>query len=135
MLLADDHPINRAVIDIILELIDAAIVSVEDGAQAVIQFKAGTFDVVLMDLQMPNMDGLTAIRAIRRFEAENGRAATPIIAVTANALSEHVAASRTAGADRHLSKPVVADVLLAAIEDLRSRRAGDAGQASPHRLT
>jgi CheY-like chemotaxis protein len=131
VLLADDHPINRAVIDIILDLIDADIVSVEDGAQAVVQFKAGAFDVVLMDLQMPNMDGLTAIREIRRFEAENGRAATPIVAVTANALSEHVAASHAAGADRHISKPIVADVLLAAIADLRARGGGD----SKHALT
>jgi CheY-like chemotaxis protein len=129
VLLADDHPINRAVIDIILDLIDADIVSVEDGAQAVVQFKAGAFDVVLMDLQMPKMDGLTAIREIRRFEAENGRAATPIVAVTANALSEHVAASHAAGADRHISKPIVADVLLATIADLRARGGSDGKQA------
>ncbi|MFI4965222.1 MAG: response regulator [Caulobacterales bacterium] len=128
VLLADDHPINRAVVDIILDLIDADLVSVEDGAQAVAQFKAGAFDVVLMDLQMPNMDGLTAIREIRRFEAENGRAATPIVVVTANAFSEQVAASREAGADDLISKPIIPDVLLAAIEDLR-RRGGDTSQA------
>jgi CheY-like chemotaxis protein len=115
VLVADDHPTNRAVIEIILDLVSAAAVSVENGAQALMAFKAEDFDVVLMDLQMPVMDGLTAIREIRKHETETGSPRTPVLAVTANALSEHVAASKEAGADRHIAKPVTPEVLLAAI--------------------
>jgi CheY-like chemotaxis protein len=117
VLVADDHPTNRAVLEVILSLISAELVAVEDGAQAVDAFKAEEFDVVLMDLQMPVMDGLTAIREIRKFEAETGRRRTPILAVTANAMSEHIAASRAAGADRHISKPVIPDTLLTEIAE------------------
>jgi CheY-like chemotaxis protein len=117
VLLADDHPTNRAVVEVILSLIEADLVSVEDGAQAVDAFKSADFDVVLMDLQMPVMDGLTAIREIRKYEAESGRGRTPVLAVTANAMSEHIAASHAAGADHHVSKPVTPDSLLGAIAD------------------
>jgi CheY-like chemotaxis protein len=68
-----------------------------------------------MDLQMPVMDGLTAIREIRKYEGETERPRTPVLAVTANALSEHVSASRAAGADRHIAKPVTPEGLLEAI--------------------
>lgn len=115
VLLADDHPTNRAVVEVILGMVEADLVSVEDGAQAVDAFKSADFDVVLMDLQMPVMDGLTAIREIRNYELASGRRRTPILAVTANAMSEHVAASHAAGADHHVSKPVTPDGLLSAI--------------------
>jgi CheY-like chemotaxis protein len=127
VLVADDHPTNRAVIEIILDLVSAAATSVENGAQALMAFKSEDFDVVLMDLQMPVMDGLTAIREIRRHETETDRPRTPVLAVTANALSEHVAASKEAGADRHIAKPVTPEILLAAIstELERARAAVD----------
>ncbi|WP_240609618.1 response regulator [Phenylobacterium deserti] len=115
VLMADDHPTNRAVIEVILSLIDADLMAVEDGAQALEAFKRGAFDVVLMDLQMPVMDGLTAIRGIRNFEQEALRGRTPVLAVSANAMSEHVAAALEAGADRHIAKPVVPEALLDAI--------------------
>jgi CheY-like chemotaxis protein len=117
VLVADDHPTNRAVLEVILSLIEAELVSVEDGAQALAAFKSGEFDVVLMDLQMPVMDGFEAIREIRKFEAEMSRRRTPILAVSANAMSEHIAASRAAGADQHVAKPVVPDALLQAMAD------------------
>jgi CheY-like chemotaxis protein len=116
ILLADDHPTNRAVIEVIVGMINARLVSVENGAQAVEAFKADPFDLVLMDLQMPVMDGVSAIREIRSFEAAEGRAPTPILVVSANAMSEHVAASREAGADAHIAKPVLPNALLSAIE-------------------
>ncbi|HEX3699627.1 MAG TPA: response regulator [Phenylobacterium sp.] len=127
VLVADDHPTNRAVIEIILDLVSAAATSVENGQQALMAFKTEDFDVVLMDLQMPVMDGLTAIREIRKHEDATDRPRTPVLAVTANALSEHVAASKEAGADRHIAKPVTPEVLLAAIstELQRARQALD----------
>ena len=131
VLVADDHPTNRAVIEIILDLVSAAAVSVENGEQAVVAFKTDDVDVVLMDLQMPVMDGLTAIREIRKFEGQTDRPRTPVLAVTANALSEHVSASKEAGADRHISKPVTPEGLLKAISDeLRRARDGDGEAAS-----
>ncbi|MCQ8140265.1 response regulator, partial [Vibrio parahaemolyticus] len=72
-------------------------------------------DLELMDMQMPVMDGLTAIRTIRLREAAAGLAPTPIYALTANALPEHVAASRAAGADHHLAKPISATALIDAV--------------------
>jgi CheY-like chemotaxis protein len=135
VLVADDHPTNRAVIEIILDLVSAAAVSVENGQQAVVAFKTENFDVVLMDLQMPVMDGLTAIREIRKHESQTDRPRTPVLAVTANALSEHISASKAAGADRHIAKPVTPDVLLKAISDEleRVRADGGAEKAKPKR--
>ncbi|MDB5433227.1 MAG: sensor hybrid histidine kinase [Caulobacter sp.] len=115
ILVADDHPTNRRVVQLMLE--DAAyIVSVEDGAQAVDAFRHARFDAVLMDMQMPVMDGLSAVREIRRLEAAAGRPRTPIIMLTANALPEHRQASAEAGADDHVGKPITAQVLFAALE-------------------
>jgi signal transduction histidine kinase/CheY-like chemotaxis protein len=115
VLLADDHPTNRKVVELILGAAAVEIVSVENGAEAVEAYRAGAFDMVLMDMQMPVMDGLTATRAIREFECEAGRPLTPIVMLTANALPEHVAAARAAGADKHLAKPFEAAELLALV--------------------
>ncbi len=115
VLLAEDHPTNRKVVELILSAVDVQLTSVENGAQAVAACEAGDFDVILMDMQMPVMDGLTAIRRIRADEAARGGVRTPIIALTANAMPEHVAATDAAGADGHLSKPVRADALIGAV--------------------
>ncbi|OYW89729.1 MAG: hypothetical protein B7Z13_16310 [Caulobacterales bacterium 32-67-6] len=106
ILLADDHPANRKVVEILLADMPTELVVVEDGRQAVEAFRKGGFDLVLMDMQMPVMDGLTATAAIRALEAGENRARTPIIMLTANALPDHVEAGRVAGADGHLSKPI-----------------------------
>ncbi len=116
ILLADDHETNHAVVRLILESVGVDLVGVEDGAAAVTAFKAGHFDLVLMDLQMPVMDGLTAIRLIREHEADTGAAPTPIVVLSANAMAEHVVSSRAAGADAHIAKPVTAPVLIGALE-------------------
>jgi CheY-like chemotaxis protein len=76
------------------------------------------FDVVLMDMQMPVMDGLTAIRIIRERERAAGAPRTPVFILSANAMSEHEAASSVAGADRHLTKPISAPVLLTALGEV-----------------
>ena len=101
----------------ILSAIGAELVSVENGAQAVEAFASRAFDLVLMDLQMPVMDGFTAIRLIRRHEAELGMRATPILVVSANVTPEHLAAARAAGADGHIGKPVTPAGLIAAVSD------------------
>ena len=112
VLMADDHPVNRRVVEMILAQTDVALTSVEDGAQAVQAVRDGDFDVILMDMQMPVMDGLTATREIRLHEAAMGLDRTPIVMLTANALPEHVSAAEAAGADRHLPKPFDAAELL-----------------------
>ena len=125
VLIADDHPTNRKVVDLILTGVGAETTCVEDGAQAVEAFRAGVFDVVLMDMQMPVMDGLTAVRAIRTWEAEQGRPPTLMMMLTANTLPEHVAAGAEAGADGHIPKPITAARLLAAVDDALSGMGGE----------
>ncbi|MBN8553020.1 MAG: response regulator [Caulobacterales bacterium] len=115
ILLADDHPANRKVIEIMLASVEAELTSVENGRLAVDAFESQTFDLVLMDMQMPVMDGLAAVRAIRDLERSETRARTPVLMLTANALAEHVAAGRDAGADGHLAKPITLATLLAAV--------------------
>ena len=117
VLLAEDHPTNQKVVQLILQSVDVDPVIVENGALALERLKSERFDVVLMDMQMPEMDGLTATAALRAHERANGLAYTPVIMLTANALDEHVRASRDAGADQHLSKPIRATALLSAIAE------------------
>jgi signal transduction histidine kinase/CheY-like chemotaxis protein len=117
ILLADDHPTNRKVVELMLADSGAELTMVENGAEAVEAVKGGErFDVVLMDMQMPVMDGLTATSAIRSWQAEHEQARTPVIMLTANAMPEHVEAGRKAGADGHLAKPITMAGLFAGIE-------------------
>lgn len=127
ILLADDHPANRKVVEIMLSATAMELVTVEDGRQALEAFETGNFDLVLMDMQMPVMDGLTATREIRAMEAAGGLIRTPVIMLTANAMAEHVEAGRLAGADGHLTKPVTLsslfDAISAALDIGRSKAA------------
>ncbi|PQZ83220.1 MULTISPECIES: ATP-binding protein [unclassified Brevundimonas] len=118
ILIADDHPTNRRVVELILDQAAVDLVSVEDGAQAVEACRAAAFDLVLMDMQMPVMDGLTATREIRLHEVAMGMPRTPVVMLTANALPEHIAAGLDAGADRHLAKPFSIEALLAMVSEL-----------------
>ena len=115
ILLADDHPANRKVIEVLLAPTGATLVAVENGQEAVDAYGTDPFDLILMDMQMPVMDGLTATAAIRALEAERGLNRTPLLMLTANAMAEHVEAGRVAGADGHLAKPVTTASLFAAI--------------------
>ena len=118
VLVADDNPTNRKVAELILGSVGAEVVCVEDGIEAVAAFKAQVFDVVLMDLQMPRMDGLSAIRLIREHEAATQATRTPIMVLSANVMREHKTASESAGADGHLGKPFRAEELIQAIVNL-----------------
>ena len=118
VLLVDDHPANRRVVELMLEGLGADITAAEDGSQAVDAWRQGEYDVVLMDMQMPVMDGVAATRSIRALEKKTGRAPTPIFMLTANAAPEDVAAGRAAGAQRHLTKPLSVAALFEAVASL-----------------
>lgn len=118
VLVVDDHPTNRRVVEMILDQVGAERVSVENGKEALEAYVNDRFDVVLMDIQMPVMDGLTATQKIRLVEREAHRAPTPVVILSANALPEHVEAGKAAGADRHLAKPISAAALLGVIAEV-----------------
>ena len=117
LLIADDHPTNRKVVEIILAGAGLEITAVDNGLEAVRAHSLGGYDLVLMDMQMPVMDGLTATAEIRAAEARAGAPRVPIVMLTANALPEHIRAGRLAGADGHLTKPIAPATLFAAIND------------------
>ncbi|GAA0617352.1 hypothetical protein GCM10009422_10690 [Brevundimonas kwangchunensis] len=117
VLLAEDHPTNQRVVQLILGGAGIELVIAENGAEAVAAFEGATFDIVLMDMQMPVMDGLTATRALRDIEAASpGRVRTPIVMLSANAMAEHRAQGAEAGADHHVAKPVTAASLMAGMQ-------------------
>jgi CheY-like chemotaxis protein len=115
LLVAEDNPMNRRVVELLLAQSGVHITFAENGKEAVEKFSAGKFDLVLMDLQMPIMGGLVAMRAIRAWEREHSRTPTPMLAVSANATDEHVAEAKEAGADDHVAKPIVRETLFEAI--------------------
>ena len=104
VLLAEDNPVNRELICALLEPFDIEVQIAVDGVEAVTAEAASDFDLILMDVQMPNMDGLTATRRIR--ERAGGRRRVPIVAVTANILPDQIQRCIAAGMDGHLGKPI-----------------------------
>nr|WP_295111983.1 ATP-binding protein [uncultured Caulobacter sp.] len=121
VLVAEDHPTNRKVVEIVLEPFGVDLTMVEDGQAALDALEAASFDAVLMDMQMPVMDGLTATRAIRAREAASDAPPVLVVMLTANAMEEHVAAAHSAGADLHLAKPLHPAQLLEALARVRRR--------------
>ena len=93
-----------------------------DGAEALAQLESTPIDLVLMDWEMPVLDGLGATRALREREALRDLRRTPVIILSGNASTEHRAEARNAGADDYLEKPVTAESLLAALERTLYRR-------------
>ncbi len=116
VLAAEDNSVNQLVLKTLLHQIGVEPLVVENGQEAVDAWKDAGWDVILMDMQMPVMDGLTAARAIRQAEADMGRARTPIIALTANAMSHQIQQCLAAGMDGHVAKPIEAARLFAALE-------------------
>jgi CheY-like chemotaxis protein/nitrogen-specific signal transduction histidine kinase len=120
LLAADDNPVNQLVLQTLLHQLGICPVLVDDGGAAVDAWGAQDWDVILMDMQMPVMDGLAATRAIREQERLTGRARTPIIAFTANAMSHQIAEYRAAGMDEFVSKPIDISKLVEAIASVLS---------------
>jgi signal transduction histidine kinase/ActR/RegA family two-component response regulator len=115
LLLAEDNDVNVLVIEGMLAPLGHRITRVPDGAQAVAALRRGDFDLVLMDMLMPGLDGLGATRQWRAIEAEQGLPRTPIVALTANAFDTDVQQSLAAGCDAHLTKPLSLAALLQAL--------------------
>ncbi|RZJ45233.1 MAG: response regulator [Brevundimonas sp.] len=106
ILAAEDHEANRRLLKMLLEQFGARVTLVENGAEAVHAARAGGFDLVLMDVMMPVMDGVQALTALRAEEVETGRPRLPVHMLTANVFDEDVARYRAAGADGVLRKPI-----------------------------
>jgi CheY-like chemotaxis protein len=116
-LVVDDNAINRQILDILLTEAGSMVVQAENGQVACETFARSRFDVVFMDIEMPVVNGYTATRVIRAFEAERGMARTPIIMVSAHVGAKDIDEAMAAGADLHLGKPVNVASLLAATRD------------------
>ena len=118
VLLVEDHPINQLLATKLVERDGHQVTLAKNGEEALLALDQQHFDVALMDMQMPVMDGLQATRAIRLREAQSGRAPMPIVAMTANALPADRQACADAGMNSFLSKPFKADELRKVLEQL-----------------
>jgi len=137
ILLADDSPDNRLLIAAYLEKTQFHLDEVADGVAAVEKFQQNHYDLVLMDIQMPKLDGYAATRAIRELE----RRATccrqgpiPIIALTASAVGEAIDDAFEAGCDLHVAKPVKKLTLLTAIRQVMLKKSAQAARQPPATL-
>jgi len=116
VLAAEDNTVNQLVLRTLLAQAGVDPLIVDDGAQAVEAWRNGDWDVILMDMQMPVMDGLAASQKIRELEAAGGLGRTPILALTADVMAHQVAEYDAAGIDGHVGKPIKAQDLFAAIQ-------------------
>ena len=116
ILAAEDNRTNQLILTALLEPAGVDLTVAENGREAVEAFASARFDLVLMDIQMPEMTGVEATLAIRQAEAVQGRAPTPILAVTANVMAHQVSEYLAAGMNAVIAKPIAADKLFAAME-------------------
>jgi CheY-like chemotaxis protein/anti-sigma regulatory factor (Ser/Thr protein kinase) len=117
VLVVEDNLTNQRVIEAILGSAGADITLAENGLEAVSAWEAEDFDLILMDITMPVMDGVQAATAIRERERASGRARTPIVAVTANVMPEQLDNYRVVGMDGHVAKPLDCNRLIQAVRD------------------
>ena len=123
ILVAEDNDVNMEIATEILEMHDIKVSQAWNGREAVESFSQspeGYFDAILMDMQMPEMDGCQAARAIRTMNRADART-IPILAVTANAFAEDIAATTEAGMDAHISKPIDFSVLYQTLAELMGK--------------
>jgi signal transduction histidine kinase/CheY-like chemotaxis protein len=135
LLLVEDNPINQVLAKALLEQTGHTVVTAADGREGLAQWQRGGIDAILMDVQMPVLDGLSATRALREIERQQGRERTPIIAMTANAMSGDREQCLVAGMDDYIAKPFSRIELWAALARIQplnpdSERAPNA-QAPP----
>lgn len=126
ILAAEDNKNNRLVIKMFLEQVGITPIFAENGAIAVELWQNQHFDLILMDVQMPIMNGPEATRRIRELEAQTHRERTPIIALTANAMTHHIKECIEAGMDAHVSKPIRPDILFSTIDKVLNIEDNDA---------
>jgi CheY-like chemotaxis protein len=117
-LIVEDDAVNRRVLELMLELQGYEFDFAENGVEALEAFERDAFDLVLMDLQMPVMNGHDAIRGIRSFEAAHSKPRTPIVVVSAFTRPPDVEEAAAAGADDHLGKPLDYKTLVRTIGNL-----------------
>jgi CheY-like chemotaxis protein len=118
VLLVEDNPVNALVAEANLARLGLDVTRAEDGAQALsmLQHLERPFDLVLMDLQMPELDGMEATRRLRSWENDQRLDPIPVVALTANALSTDRARCLSAGMDDHLPKPFRVEELMAVLQ-------------------
>lgn len=126
ILLAEDNAVNQRLISTMLRKLGHTVTIVGDGVQAVQAFSEGRFDLVLMDMQMPNMNGLEATRHIRASEMDRTSAPVPIFALTANVLPQDREACLAAGMNGHVAKPIKASALHIALASCQPRHSDEA---------
>ena len=131
ILVAEDSPDNRLVIAAYLRREPYQVDFALDGREAVNKFISQRYDLVFVDIQMPEVDGLAATRTIRRWENDHGLSPTPIIALTASVLEEDVKLALASGCSLHMSKPVKKRVLLDAVRNAALLRAADTPDSVP----
>jgi CheY-like chemotaxis protein len=116
VLLAEDHPVNQKLALALLQRRGYQVTLARNGREACDLFVSNRYAIVLMDMQMPEMDGYEATRAIRHFEVDSGQARTPIIAMTANAMAGDRERCLEAGMDDYIAKPIKPDALFSLLE-------------------
>jgi signal transduction histidine kinase/ActR/RegA family two-component response regulator len=121
ILVAEDNPVNQLVLKTLLHQVGVFPVMVENGQAAVAAWESEPWDLILMDMQMPVMDGISATRRIREIETEDGRARTPIVALTANVMAHQVAEYRAAGMDGFVGKPIDLSQLISTLSEVLER--------------
>jgi len=131
ILVAEDSPDNRLVIAAYLRREPYQVDFALDGREAVNKFISQRYDLVFMDIQMPEVDGLAATRTIRRWENDHGLSPTPIIALSASVLEEDVRLALASGCNLHMSKPVRKRVLLDAVRNAALLRKADTPESVP----
>ena len=125
ILLVEDSPYNCMVVRAYLKNKPYQINYAEDGSIGIEKFMRGEYDLVLMDIRMPMMDGYEATRKIREWELQQNRKPTPIVALTAAALEQDIRESMLAGCTAHISKPVKKVLLLETIRDMTESYSDD----------
>jgi signal transduction histidine kinase/CheY-like chemotaxis protein/streptogramin lyase len=131
ILLAEDNLVNQKVTVAVLEKLGHRIDAVRNGREAVEAWRSGRYDLILMDCQMPELDGYEATREIRRFEASAGNLRIPIVALTAHAIQGTERQCRDAGMDDYLTKPLNRDRLIDSLDRHFGDRSDNAADAIP----